>query len=557
MRNTINKPQLSPDFFKSGLGNLVKAFTLVELIVVITILAILATVAFVSYEWQVEWSRNTARQSDISALWSALKNHKLKNWSYPNPWDYFNIMNNWTGNIVAKQWFMNSKVYSTEITTTPLDPNYKIPYLYSVTKNNWYYELATIIEPLSDAETIKTYLVWDYQTVTKDVLPTILLATSTWANNNIEIASWTTAWNINRLTFLANNSSLNVPYNDANTTPTSTATTFDSIFSESWVTYSQFPWYSSCQEIYEAWRSIWSWSYQVLDINWAVTNTGCSMNFNFCSTQPSYTNASFTTWTPTSINQTRQNTNARNPCYYACTWWYTGNDCSVAPNFAASCITAWQTLTSTSVYSGCNTRDIIVCSWTSTWYILSACNVWASVAWTWVVSYWNYFQWWNNWWTPSGTIAPSTTFVNTTWYWPGNYYNNITFIWWGAITSPFDWSSIQNDNLWWSWWSVLQRQGPCNTWYHIPTQTEWAWIVTVGWWGTTLWTSMWNKLLLPFAGTRSRTTGTMSSQTTDAYYWATTPSGTSANDLKFLPTVINVADSKFRLYSYTIRCFKN
>lgn len=255
------------------------AFTLVELIVVIVILTILSTVAFVSYEWQVEWSRNTARQSDMSALWSALKNHKLKNWSYPNPGDYFNIMNNWTGNIVAKQWFVNSKVYSTEIITAPLDPNYKIPYLYSVTKNNQFYELATIIEPLTDADTMKTYLVWDYQTVSKDILPTILLATSTWTLNNVEIASWTTSWNLNRLTFLANNSSLNLPYNDTSISPVSTRTTFDSIFTESWVTYSQYPWYSSCQEIYNAWRNIGTWSYQILDANWVVTNTGCNATY--------------------------------------------------------------------------------------------------------------------------------------------------------------------------------------------------------------------------------------------------------------------------------------
>jgi hypothetical protein len=30
---------------------------------------------------------------------------------------------------------MNDKVYSTEIATKPLDPEYKIPYIYSVTSN--------------------------------------------------------------------------------------------------------------------------------------------------------------------------------------------------------------------------------------------------------------------------------------------------------------------------------------------------------------------------------------------------------------------------------------
>nr|MDD3720352.1 LamG domain-containing protein [Candidatus Gracilibacteria bacterium] len=52
---------------------------------------------------------------------------------------------------------------------------------------------------------------------------------------------------------------------------------------------------------------------------------------NSCATQPTYTNATFITGTPTQINQAWQNTNNANPCYYACINGYTGSDCSVAP----------------------------------------------------------------------------------------------------------------------------------------------------------------------------------------------------------------------------------
>lgn len=256
-----------------------QAFTIVELVIVITILSILSVIWFVSYDWQIDSAKNTARITDISNLWTALKNHKLKSWWYPIPGDAFNIVYSWTTNIVAKQWYMNEKVYSTEIVTKPLDPEYKIPYIYSITTNRWYYQLRTTIFPEDDEQVEKAYLYWDYQTVAKTILPTLILATSTWAGNNIEIASGTTAGNINRLKFIVSNGTKNLAYNSEQIIPVSTRTTFDEIFRETWIEYPQFPWYSSCLEIYEAWRSIWSWSYQILDNNWAVTNTGCTMNY--------------------------------------------------------------------------------------------------------------------------------------------------------------------------------------------------------------------------------------------------------------------------------------
>nr|MDD3720631.1 FISUMP domain-containing protein [Candidatus Gracilibacteria bacterium] len=55
-----------------------------------------------------------------------------------------------------------------------------------------------------------------------------------------------------------------------------------------------------------------------------------------CATQPSYVNASYTVGTPTQVNQARQNTNNSNPCYYTCINGYTGSDCSI-PSFLAIC----------------------------------------------------------------------------------------------------------------------------------------------------------------------------------------------------------------------------
>lgn len=90
--------------------------------------------------------------------------------------------------------------------------------------------------------------------------------------------------------------------------------------------------------------------------------------------------------------------------------------------------------------------------WTN-WITISDKNLWATS-----VYYnantlsesncWKYYQWWNNYgfaWTWS--VTTSNTKVNTTGYWPWNYYSGSTFIL--SSSSPYDWSSTQNDNLWW------------------------------------------------------------------------------------------------------------
>ena len=68
---------------------------------------------------------------------------------------------------------------------------------------------------------------------------------------------------------------------------------------------------------------------------------------------------------------------------------------------------------------------------------------------------WNYYQWWNNYgfaWT--GSVTTSSTKVDASWYWPWNRYSSSTFI--TVSTSPYDWSSVQNDNLW--WWEYPSSQ---------------------------------------------------------------------------------------------------
>ena len=132
----------------------------------------------------------------------------------------------------------------------------------------------------------------------------------------------------------------------------------------------------------------------------------------------------------------------------------------------------WWTIT---VYSG------------SSGIVIQDRNLWATMTWGWknapVASYWNYYQWWNNYGfssDPSVIITKTSSLVDTLSYWPKNPYSSNTFvIWYG------DWSSVTNNNLWWwewdngnNWWGlssinpITGRQWPCDSWYHIPSLWE-------------------------------------------------------------------------------------
>ena len=107
-------------------------------------------------------------------------------------------------------------------------------------------------------------------------------------------------------------------------------------------------------------------------------------------------------------------------------------------------------------------------AWTITVYspdgygiVIQDKNLWATMTWVWknapVESYWNYYQWWNNYGFPpdsSATISVTWTKVDASWYWPENTYLSSTFITWEESYDNWesDWSSVRNDNLWWWVW---------------------------------------------------------------------------------------------------------
>lgn len=136
------------------------------------------------------------------------------------------------------------------------------------------------------------------------------------------------------------------------------------------------------------------------------------------------------------------------------------------------------------------------------WVTISDKNVWAtSNDPTDTDSYWDTFQYWNNypfhWEGFDDTIDTSSTQVDASTYWPWNYYSSSTFIIWNN-----NWSSSQNNNLWgWVTWTVEAEQWPCASWFHIPSRTEWSNIVdiwTALWWWSSAWNDFSGALKLPF-----------------------------------------------------------
>lgn len=252
-----------------------KAFTFVELIISTLIIAILTAIWFVSYVWFIADSRDAQRRSDLSKVSSALNIYKQKRWYYSEPWEYFNILNR--AKEVAKQWKLNKSVYLNTLDKLPFDPKSKSYYSYSVTNNKQEYELAATLEN-EDVEI--AILEWNYKTVSKEILPSIILAIN--STVDVEIHDWVGDWSTNRTTFIFDQLSDNLPYTMSTPdTVYTNGTTFTNLLSkaETLNSFWQNNDYRNCVEIVEAWKSISPDAiledYQILE-NWALTNTGCT-----------------------------------------------------------------------------------------------------------------------------------------------------------------------------------------------------------------------------------------------------------------------------------------
>ena len=195
-------------------------------------------------------------------------------------------------------------------------------------------------------------------------------------------------------------------------------------------------------------------------------------------------------------------------------------------------------------------NDIVVTDGTRR-YVLANKNVWADVVGTWPASYWRYFQRGNNYWFPNQwNVITGTILVS----YPQPGYNSDTFI--KNNTHPYDWATPSSDNL-----RTEGSQWPCLGGYHIPTKTEWQWVIDIrknlSGKSTTNWRLFSDDLKLPIAGRRHRSSGGARMYEQSGIYWSSTPYGTHYTyEVDFSPTRITVL-IRDRAYGFSIRCFKN
>lgn len=255
-----------------------QAFTFVELIIVMMIIVILSAIWFVQYISHVATARDTQRKSDIWQINSALNLYKQNRSNYWYPWNYFNIT--YSGTTVALQWFINQNVRIDSLDQLPLDPKTWWYYSFSVTNNKQEFLIAWTLENNKVNEAIVN---WNYKSISKNILPTILIATWATEGSDVEIMSWTTDWDIHRKLFIYNWQAHNLPYTFTYPYPTyNDWTSFETLLTE--VENNDLFWQNSdfrnCTEIEEAWKliiplSATSFEYQIVSETWALVNTWC------------------------------------------------------------------------------------------------------------------------------------------------------------------------------------------------------------------------------------------------------------------------------------------
>jgi len=195
------------------------------------------------------------------------------------------------------------------------------------------------------------------------------------------------------------------------------------------------------------------------------------------------------------------------------------------------------------------------------WITIADKNLWAtSTDITSQSSYGNYFQWGNCYWFPISWHGAWQWPISAAWYWPNNYYNDRYFVYWNAY-----WDSSNNANLWW-WitWTNEAMRWPCDTWFHIPSITEFnnllnLWI-NIWAWTASGWDNMRDILLLPYWWVKAYSSSSsrpIYSAWTYWYYWtANNYSNTNSYNLEFSST-INHTQNAAKAWGMNIRPFKN
>jgi len=185
-----------------------RAFTLVELIVVITILAILWTIAFISLQWYSRDARDSVRVTDLNNIKKSAELIRIKRWKYPYP-DNNVTLKMWTNTLVVDWEIWSNLKSNLWISGKVKDPLYNTPYRY-LTNWNEFLVMSSLENQNSNFQIWKWYIINPNNSISKTPLYsekswTIDILTDTgfinWTYklyywNNIEFSTYRKVWDI-------------------------------------------------------------------------------------------------------------------------------------------------------------------------------------------------------------------------------------------------------------------------------------------------------------------------------------------------------------------------
>jgi len=121
-----------------------------------------------------------------------------------------------------------------------------------------------------------------------------------------------------------------------------------------------------------------------------------------------------------------------------------------------------------------------------------------------------------------------------------------------APSSPYDWRSPQNDNL---WQGVSGTNNPCPSGYRLPTHAEW-YAERLSWSSNDAAGAFASPLKLPVAGLRRYYDGTLEWEGSRGFYWSSDVYSARAKYLYFSSDYANGLPD-YRAYGFSVRCIKN
>jgi len=126
----------------------------------------------------------------------------------------------------------------------------------------------------------------------------------------------------------------------------------------------------------------------------------------------------------------------------------------------------------------------------------------------------------------------------------GNYIKN--------SSSPYDWRSPQNDNLWQGENGI---NNPCPSGYRLPTEAEWD-AERQSWSSNNSAGAFASQLKLTLAGNRRSATGTLSVMGSFGDYWSSTVGGSRSQSLLIYSSDAGTTGN-YRAFGRSVRCIKN